>query len=403
MQMDNRTTLQSLLGRHMPDGALSRKVLLIESDQAVAQFVREWMPPGCQITGVTMLNDAILTIPTLKPDIVLVSGLRSTRTTEAVEKLYEVGPECVMVVMAEVAEAEAVRRAVPEGAVFRILMRPPAREEVMTAMSEAFLYRATLKTLQHLVERCRALESSQARLQQSLADYHERLERTILMAYRYHKSSAVVKELQGELPSLASFAKWCMAQPVAPEQLPARRTGLECLASFCEILGGYHVENSSGRWELKRMRTRMDKLVEEVVAEFNSVGDFPDCVIRTFSNPQIGSAFVDPEWVKEALMAVLVNAAESGPGSTIDVMVDSNDEDERVHISVRDKGCGMDASTAERASEPFFSTRPGRAGLGLAIAKKVAEAHGGQLVVSSRLGSGTDVGIWLPREAPAKF
>ncbi|MBL6080668.1 PAS domain-containing protein [Belnapia sp. T18] len=69
-----------------------------------------------------------------------------------------------------------------------------------------------------------------------------------------------------------------------------------------------------------------------------------------------------------------------------------------VRLSVSDTGCGMDAETLVRASEPFFTTKePGKGtGLGLAMARGFAEQSGGGLHIGSEPGRGTTVALWLP-------
>ncbi|WP_052389517.1 PAS domain-containing hybrid sensor histidine kinase/response regulator [Belnapia moabensis] len=69
-----------------------------------------------------------------------------------------------------------------------------------------------------------------------------------------------------------------------------------------------------------------------------------------------------------------------------------------VRLAVSDTGCGMDATTLARASEPFFTTKePGKGtGLGLAMARGFAEQSGGGLRIESAPGSGTIVTLWLP-------
>lgn len=399
--MDPLSVLHDLLGRHVPEGVWSQKVLLVESDPSVAEMVREWMPAGSQVTHVLSINDAILQIHSLKPDVTFLSGLRIVKTAEAVAKLFEVDPKLILVVVAEGSELESVRLASRNASVFRTVLRPPARDEVTIALTEALQHRATLKTLVHMAEKCRSLESSQARLQQALAEYHERIERTVILSHRFHKATTMIKSLQGEVPSLASFAKWCLGQPVVAEQANARRSGLECLASFCEILGNFQVDSGSGRWELKKMRIRLDKFLEEyiegLVAEKSPLAG----KIRFLPNAQVGSALMDPEWLREALAQLLLNAWEAAPDGTVDLGVETLDDD-RIRFSVRDSGPGMDAATLERAPEPFFSTKPNHTGLGLAVARKVADAHGGRLTIVSRPGAGTTVEIIVPRESAAK-
>lgn len=69
-----------------------------------------------------------------------------------------------------------------------------------------------------------------------------------------------------------------------------------------------------------------------------------------------------------------------------------------VRLSVSDTGCGMEAATLARATEPFFSTKPmdKGTGLGLAMAKGFADQSGGGLYIESAPGRGTTVRLWLP-------
>lgn len=65
-------------------------------------------------------------------------------------------------------------------------------------------------------------------------------------------------------------------------------------------------------------------------------------------------------------------------------------------IAVIDNGPGMAKETLARATEPFFTSRPDRDGLGLAIATRIARMHGGSLTISSREGRGTRVELLFP-------
>ena len=68
-----------------------------------------------------------------------------------------------------------------------------------------------------------------------------------------------------------------------------------------------------------------------------------------------------------------------------------------VRIRVADTGSGMTAATVARLAEPFFTTKPqGRGtGLGLAMVKGFAEQSGGAMVVTTKLGAGTTIDVWL--------
>jgi signal transduction histidine kinase len=69
-----------------------------------------------------------------------------------------------------------------------------------------------------------------------------------------------------------------------------------------------------------------------------------------------------------------------------------------VRLSVSDTGTGMDENTLRRAHEPFFSTKETGegTGLGLSIVRSLVEQSGGEFAITSRLGVGSTVDLWLP-------
>jgi two-component system, NtrC family, sensor histidine kinase HydH len=68
----------------------------------------------------------------------------------------------------------------------------------------------------------------------------------------------------------------------------------------------------------------------------------------------------------------------------------------RLEIRVRDTGRGIAPEEVGRVCEPYFTTKPLGIGLGLSLAKRIVEEHGGALQVESELGRGTVVTLRLP-------
>ena len=68
----------------------------------------------------------------------------------------------------------------------------------------------------------------------------------------------------------------------------------------------------------------------------------------------------------------------------------------RLEIRVSDRGCGMPDEVKDRLFEPLFSTKSFGVGLGLPIVKDIMEHHGGGVEISSQVGVGTTVVLWLP-------
>jgi len=105
--------------------------------------------------------------------------------------------------------------------------------------------------------------------------------------------------------------------------------------------------------------------------------------------------------VKNLLDNALCYTPDDAP--PIEVSVDRGDGD--VVIRVSDHGPGMSAAEAERATEPFYRADPARCrgtggfGLGLYLCRRIAEAHGGSLKITSAPGGGTEVRVTLPSAA----
>ena len=97
----------------------------------------------------------------------------------------------------------------------------------------------------------------------------------------------------------------------------------------------------------------------------------------------------DASLLEQALVNLLLNACHATPkGARVLLDVRAERDGSRILFVVDDDGAGIPDDVAERASEPFFSTKreQGGSGLGLTIAREIVKHHGGQLTVSRREG-----------------
>lgn len=129
--------------------------------------------------------------------------------------------------------------------------------------------------------------------------------------------------------------------------------------------------------------------------------------------PDLPPVLTDPNQLEMAILNLAVNARDAMSDSgtlTLSAQPVRIDEGHStlapggyVHLVVADTGHGMDEATLERAIEPFFSTKGiGRGtGLGLSMVHGLAAQLGGGLSISSKLGEGTRVELWLPTTSKA--
>ena len=110
---------------------------------------------------------------------------------------------------------------------------------------------------------------------------------------------------------------------------------------------------------------------------------------------------MDRDRLQRAIYNVLLNAVQVLPdGGTI--VCRSRDEEHRCLLEVSDNGPGLeiDSSQAANIFDLFYTTKPGGTGLGLPIANRIVEEHGGRMAVASEAGRGTTFAFFLPYEGP---
>jgi signal transduction histidine kinase len=108
---------------------------------------------------------------------------------------------------------------------------------------------------------------------------------------------------------------------------------------------------------------------------------------------------VDRTLVARALTNLVENAVQAMPGGGL-LRVTARVEGDRLAIRLTDTGPGMDATALARAFEPYFSTKTGGSGLGLANARRNIETSGGTVEIDSAPGAGATLTVRLPLAAP---
>ncbi len=114
-----------------------------------------------------------------------------------------------------------------------------------------------------------------------------------------------------------------------------------------------------------------------------------------YSAPESLDGRFDPDRLRQAMVNLVQNAIQASP-SDGRVCVEMSHESDGIRFMVEDEGPGIPPENLERIFEPFFSRRPDGTGLGLTLARQIAESHGGSLTAENRPGQGARFILRLP-------
>jgi nitrogen fixation/metabolism regulation signal transduction histidine kinase len=201
-------------------------------------------------------------------------------------------------------------------------------------------------------------------------------------------------ELNNSLASMASLlgsARFIVERPENLPKLARVIDGLEERTTHLQkFLGEYGALSKLPKprpreVDLGRLQTHLGEL-------------FPGATIML---PVAETGWFDETQVEQALINLLKNAREAG-GPEDQVQLVWRQQQNALEIGVLDRGKGFSKEALQHGLLPFFSTKPGGSGVGLALCREVVEGHGGSLRIKAREGGGSAVYLTLPQREQSR-
>ncbi len=380
-----------------------QRVLFIESDAALRAAVRplleaEGLAVEEAATGLAGIQRAL----TLPPDLVVadvrlpdVDGCEVATRFKAEKRLAEVpflavGDSAAQHDLALAAGCDAFIARPVDGERFREEVRAilaGKREHLPEAGERARLQARSAAMAGRLEQVLAELQSAEVRLAE-----RNRLG-GIFMKNLAHELSSPLTPVAGYLSILASEK----AGALSPQQrkiVESVQGSVTRLARIVDNLSDF-ATLALGQSPLFPAEVDPDALAEEVVADLRST--WKDARLHVAVAKSGGDKVVaDPRKLRQALFNLVHNAVKFSPHGG-EVLVEVQRDGERLQFVVYDQGPGIPAADQQNVFEPFFhakarqeGTRPPGSGLGLPVARRIAEAHGGRLVVESPPRTQTD-------------
>jgi signal transduction histidine kinase len=148
---------------------------------------------------------------------------------------------------------------------------------------------------------------------------------------------------------------------------------------------------------LQCSEVELNAFSSEVLEAFQTMSDMAEY------NVQFESAFPsvliegDRDKLKQVFINLIKNACEAiEPGDVVTWRIDPGTDSCKICIRIHNQGNPIPAEILAKLGTPFFTTKPSGNGLGLAIVRRIVEAHNGKLVIQSEPEIGTTVSIQLP-------
>jgi PAS domain S-box-containing protein len=148
--------------------------------------------------------------------------------------------------------------------------------------------------------------------------------------------------------------------------------------------------------QLNRVETNVNDLLDDLLPMVSDRLIAKQIQVGKNYDPQMPAGYYDCTELKKLFLNLIINAVEaSEPGAEIELRTRYSGN-QHIVVDIVDRGAGMDPETQKRLFEPFYTTKEKGTGLGMAIAKQIAELHSGDLIVTSAAGAGTTATVRLP-------
>jgi signal transduction histidine kinase len=143
----------------------------------------------------------------------------------------------------------------------------------------------------------------------------------------------------------------------------------------------------------------VNQLVQELADFVRPVATRQGLTVSVAIDPTVPMMEIDRGLLRQAALNLVKNGLEA-LSSGGELTIASHFDGDAVEISVSDSGGGIPSDVAPRLFEQFFTTKPQGTGLGLPIARQIAEEHGGEIRWANRPGRGAVFTIRLPIKRP---
>lgn len=262
-------------------------------------------------------------------------------------------------------------------------------------LSESF--NSMAEELSHLITALRQKEISLQQAYEELLETQENLVRSGKMAAVGELVTSVVHEMRNPLSSVKLNLQ-IIGRTMEKGSLLSEHYGIaldqvmQLDRMFTDLL------NYSKPLTLDPTQVNIETLVDESLQQLDPLLKEKEVTVARRLDTGLLRVMADPDKLRQVLVNIVKNAVEAtardGHIEMESSFIDTNGN-AGIVLTISDHGTGISAQDLERIFQPFFTTKKKGTGLGLCIVKKILDAHGSSIQVSSEEGQGTVVQLHL--------
>ena len=242
---------------------------------------------------------------------------------------------------------------------------------------------------------------NQNRHLKKLKDMEDRIQRAERLSSLGHLAAGVAHEIRNPLNAIGIGI-----QRLKREFPPKERAKEEEYASFTDVIfkevgrvNGIIEQflTLSRPFQLDLKLSSLQEILKSLVTLFEGEASLLRIQIQAEIDSELPLISMDHDRLTQALINIMKNGIQAMEQGGV-LRIGTHPLKDRIEIVISDTGVGIPADQMEKIFNYYYTTKKEGVGLGLPIAHRIIEAHGGQVNVQSQVGKGTRVTITLPRE-----
>lgn len=394
--------ISQLANRHGLGETLTGHVLLVDDEYENLVVLRAFIEGRCTVVEARSAQEALEELDRTRFDVVITDHRMPGMTgVELLEHVALRAPDTAGILITAFSDTPMLIHAINRARVFRHIKKPWDAEELLAAVDQAREHVRSVRINQKLLELLSERGEELAAALDELRSTQQKMLHMERLSTMGRLTAGVTHDLRNVLQGLVLVEQQFDVHDVPDRLRECLHIGVSGMRNLLTSLQAMNQFASGGAIALKPSRVDVQSLLHDAEVVVSMDSTFRERVLRVAARPGLPPLVCDRQKLIQVLVNLLRNAMQASPLNGV-VLLEAYVAQGGVVIAVQDDGEGVPPEVAGRLFEPFVTSKGQQGvGMGLYMARLVAESHGGTLRHAPRSGSqgGARFELWLPTPA----